>query len=203
MRSANRPPLTPRCSSADTIGPRRWSGDEYMKLAESGYFAGERVELISGEIISMSPQGNYHTIVTTIAQQRLDRLFGGLGFSICQSTYHTDDDATKPEPDLQVLPGKPQDYLDTPPTERLLVVEVSHTTLRHDRGTKLKTYARLGVPEYWILNLNTQQLEVHRHPEQDRTDGWTYRDRNVFGSDDTVTPLKARDQILTVKELFG
>jgi Uma2 family endonuclease len=109
----------------------------------------------------MSPQGDPHRI----AVRRLARVFirglGDRGAVDVQASYAASD-MSKPEPDLVVLP--PGDDLDAPPQRAWLVVEVADSSLARDRGVKARVYAAAGIPEYWIVNLVADVIEVHRQP---------------------------------------
>jgi Uma2 family endonuclease len=70
-----------------------------------------------------------------------------------------------PQPDIAVVPGKPRDYLDHHPSSAHLVVEVAASSLPQDRLTKASIYAAAGIPEYWIINLRQEHVEVHRSPD--------------------------------------
>jgi len=69
-----------------------------------------------------------------------------------------------PEPDVAVVPGRISDYLDRHPTVALLVVEVADSSIAQDRLTKSAIYAASGVPEYWVVDLGSDRVEVHRSP---------------------------------------
>jgi Uma2 family endonuclease len=172
-----------------------------MDLAEQGFFKDDRVELIRGEIRLMSPQGPVHPTVIDIAMRRLDRAFEGLGFTRVQSTFEATDDS-RPEPDLIVLPGKPQDYFKHLPSAALLLVEVSFTTQRYDRGEKLSIYAEAGVGEYWIIDAKARRLEVYREPKQDGQGDWRYAQTQTLELGDTVTPTAAPERSIAVSELM-
>ena len=107
------------------------------------------------------------------------------------------DEHSEPEPDIAVVPGGPFDYLDDHPTSALLVVEVSETSLSHDRGRKLAAYARNDVPEYWLFDLTARRLEVYRQPA-----GETYASRQVLTRSEAVTPLHAPDALIPIAELL-
>jgi Uma2 family endonuclease len=201
-----RPPSVPQAAPAavDRLPERRrFSVEEYYQLAEVGCFQDQRVELIEGDIVVMSPQGPKHPTVIDIASFRLNKAFAGLGYVRSQATYESGPHS-RPEPDLAVIKGKPQDYFDrlATPADTLLLVEVSHTTLGYDRGIKQKLYAQAGVAEYWILDLNTDQLETYRDPHEDSAAGWRYRQAATLGFDEQVTLLAAPDHPIPVRELL-
>ncbi len=151
----------------------------------------------------MSPQGPKHITIIEIASDRLNAAFAGMGYVRSQATFESGS-TSRPEPDVAVIRGKPQDYRDrlATPADTLLLVEVSHTTLGYDRGTKQRLYAEAGVPEYWILDLHSDQLEVYLDPQQDAADGWRYRQVSTLGLDGQVTPTARPDHPIPVRELL-
>jgi Uma2 family endonuclease len=142
--------------------------DEYYRMAEVGLLAPDaRVELIEGEIIDMAPIGISHGSVV----DRLNRLFvravGDRAIVRVQGMilFGT---RSAPQPDVVLLAPSPDDYAHAHPLphDMLLVVEVSDTTLRHDRDVKVPLFARHGIPEAWIVDLQHGELHVYRSPHQ-------------------------------------
>jgi Uma2 family endonuclease len=99
------------------------------------------------------------------------------------------DPDSEPEPDLAVVPGSPTDYIHEHPRTALLVVEVSGTTLPLDRDRKRTIYARAGIPEYWIVNLSEQCLEVYRDPVALPGQAGSYRSSQTLGPSAHLSPL--------------
>jgi Uma2 family endonuclease len=144
--------------SAERVRPLRRR--EYERLAELGAFADERVELLHGRILRMSPQGGPHRYgVEHLAECLIPALRGRARVTLQSSFAATDD--SEPEPDVAVVPLG--DYLDEPPRTAFLVIEVAQTSLADDRR-KAALYAAAGVHEYWIVNLVDAVIEVHRQP---------------------------------------
>jgi Uma2 family endonuclease len=131
---------------------------DYERLAELGHFQNERVELLYGNVVAMSPTGPPHDS----AVQRLNKLFvramGDRAEVRIQSSFAASDDS-EPQPDLALVP--PGSYHDAHPRQALLIVEVAHSSLREDRTVKARLYAESAVPEYWVVNLTNRQIEVH------------------------------------------
>ncbi len=120
----------------------RWRRQEYERVVEAGGFRpNERVELLDGEIWDMTPQGTRHGATYRATHLALQRAFGNGCHSRCQLPFALDD-VSMPEPDIAVVRGAPADYVDRYPDKALLLVEVSVSSLRHDRGRKLSAYAR-------------------------------------------------------------
>jgi Uma2 family endonuclease len=174
---------------------RHWTRSEYERLAKDGYFRGERVELVYGAVVRMSPIGNPHNF----AVEQLNLLLvpialAGRARVRIQSTYLADDDSL-PEPD--VLISEPGEPLDDHPTQALLVAEVSDTSLDYDRTVKRKLYAEANTPEYWLVNLEERCVEVFRDP----VDG-AYAAHAVVGEEGTVSPSAFPDIVVPVARLF-
>ena len=168
--------------------PRRWTRQEYERLVELGVFEDdERLELIDGEILVMSPQGTRHASLVAAAIVALQRAFGP-GFHVRPQCPFAASDLSEPEPDLHVVRGEPLDYRHRhpEPSDTLLVLEVSDTSRRFDLGRKASLYARAGVPEYWVLDLDEETLVVHRDPGAERYGAVSPYDRSR-----SVQPLGA------------
>jgi Uma2 family endonuclease len=182
--------------------PRRWTRTEYYRLAEFGIISPEeRLELIDGEIYRhMSPIGVPHSASMSLVRLCVERAFGK-GYFVTSDHPLTIDDHGEPEPDLIVAVGTAYDYLDRHPrpSDVRLVIEVSDTSLRFDRKTKRSLYARAGIPEYWIVNLKTRQLVVHRSPSAKGV----FSESLELGDGDAVTPLYAPEAAIAVSELFA
>ena len=141
-----------------------WTRAEYERMSEVGLFAPDaRLELLDGEIIDMSPQGPLHVTATQLVAEALRQRLPA-GYLVRVQAPIALDDRSEPEPDLCVVPGVPRDYAKSHPTQALLVIEVSDSTLEYDRTAKAAAYARNGIPEYWILNVRGRVLEVLTRP---------------------------------------
>ena len=138
----------------------RWTREAYDRAVEAGVFGpDDRLELIDGQLLAMTPQGSRHAAIVDLTGDVLREVFGADHRVRMQCPLVAGDDS-EPEPDLAVVPGRARDYLDAHPTGALLVVEVSDDSLRRDRLIKQRLYARHGIPEYWILALPDACLEV-------------------------------------------
>jgi Uma2 family endonuclease len=155
------------------------------------------VELLDGEIISMSPEGNRHA--STVAN--LNDFFGERNqrrYLIGVSHPVEADNLSEPVPDFTLLPRSQKNAKRHPFTrDTLLLVEVSDTSLSYDRDRKLRKYARTGVQEYWIVNLKQDVIEVYRTPQ-----GEEYLDQTVAKAGDTVAPLAFPDTAMAVSEII-
>jgi Uma2 family endonuclease len=180
------------------IPRRRFTREEYYRMAELGLFRGERVELIEGDIIKMSPVSAEHVTCVHRLFQWLFQVFSDATVRI-QSPLNLGD--SEPEPDIAVVPGKAGDYLHAHPTTALLVVEVAQTSLEYDREVKAPLYARAGIPEYWIVNLDGQCIEVYRDPAP-IGEGFGYRSRRIYLKGESLAPLQKPEGAVKVDELL-
>jgi len=138
--------------------------DDYYRMAEVGILGPEdRVELIDGEIIQMSPIGTRHAGCVTRLNRLFNSAFKGRATVSIQNPLRINN-YTEPEPDVVLLKYRDDDYSNKRmlPDDALLVVEVADTTLKYDRDVKLPRYAAGGVPEVWIMDLKGNRLLVYR-----------------------------------------
>lgn len=180
---------------------RRWSRDEYHEMGRLGWFEGQRVELIDGEIIEMSPHGLGHTIVIGLVQQWLQQVFGAGYWIRCQLPLLIGA-TSEPEPEFAVVRGAPRDFKEHP-REALLVIEVSETSIGYDLGEKASLYASAQLQDYWVVDLSEKRIHIHREPRRDQTAlfGWRYDDVQSFEPDDFVSPLAAPAHRVKVADL--
>ena len=141
---------------------------EYDQLIELGAFDGEKIELLRGQLVTVSPIGSRHTRLTVWMNryliEHLDHSFEvhpGLSFAAS--------DDSEPEPDMMVVRKDPARVHH--PEQALLLMEFSDSSIPKDRRLKLSIYAEAGVPEYWIFDLSREGelvVEVYRDPAGSR-----------------------------------
>ena len=136
---------------------------EYERMVELGLFEDERVELLAGVLVEMSPQGLPHAHAVRRLNEILVLALHGRAAVGPQLPFALSEDS-EPEPDLVVSPAG--DYLDGHPSQALLIVEIAESSLRKDRRIKGALYAAAGVPDYWLVNLVEGVFEVHRGPSE-------------------------------------
>ncbi len=189
---------------ARKVEPRqkRWTRAEYYRMLDAGLFRGRRVELIEGVIFQMPPMKTPHAAGLELGERALEAVFGATYWVRTQLPLHFGP-RSEPEPDLAVVPGGPRDFADHP-TTALLIVEISDATLSYDRRRKGSLYARAGIADYWIVNLNRGQLEVYRRPIPDpsRRYGFGYSSVDVLGPNESATPLAAPQAQVRVADLL-
>lgn len=154
---------------------------EYESLVERGLLADSRVELLLGALIDVTPQGPLHAEVVCRLGELLVRELPRAMRTRVQSPLALSDDS-EPEPDIAVVPAG--DYNTAHPSRALLVIEVADTSLQKDRGIKTALYAMAGIPEFWLVSLAENIVEVHRHPSAGR-----YADIQRIGTDGQLEPL--------------
>jgi Uma2 family endonuclease len=181
---------------------RRWTRTEYERLADLGMFAGQRVELVEGEIRVMAAQKNAHVVAVALVEEALRAAFGP-GFWVRVQAPLTLSSISAPEPDLAVVPGTARDYT-AHPTGALLVVEVADATLLYDQRQKSGVYAAAGIADYWIVDLVNRRLVVHRQAAPSAAEPAEIRYQRVatFAADQSVTPLAAPHAAISVADLL-
>jgi len=151
-----------------SLAPQRmkFTVDSYYKMAEHGLLEKDRqVELINGDIIDMSPIRSAHAgMVNYLSKILIHDLFGIA--TICVQNPVRLDDFSEPEPDVLIAQLSKDDYRDQHPSssEVILLIEVADSSLSFDRSTKKALYAEAGIPEYWIINLVDEQVEIFQEP---------------------------------------
>ena len=177
---------------------RRFTVDEYFALAEAGILhKDERVELIDGEIIIMSPISHPHRQSVNWAGRLLNAAVGERAMVQVQAPIELDD-SSAPQPGIAVLRLRPvSDFTPVMPDEVYFLVEVADSSLAFDRGTKLARYAAAGIPEVWIANLVNRQIEAYSNP----VDG-VYQNLLIGHAGATISPQAFPDVTLAVNDFL-
>lgn len=189
--------------AASIVRTRRWSRVEYERLVDLGLFKpGEHLELLDGLLVVREPQNAPHATAVRAVQEALRRAFGP-GWDVRPQLPVALDDDSEPEPDVAAVPGSYRDYRGAHPSRPALLVEIADATVSADRR-KGGLYARAGVPEYWIVNLMDQVLEVYRRPTTSALSrfGWAYAETQVLRRGEVVTPLAAPGGQVAVDDLL-
>jgi Uma2 family endonuclease len=179
--------LHPRMFDPDILAPdgiRKLSRREYDKLVELGVFEDERVELLRGMLVTMSPQGGPHSAITAWLAQRLTRLLDESYDIRAHSPFAATEDS-EPEPDVSVSRRAPGNF--EHPDSALLLIEVSESSIKKDRLLKAPIYGESHVPEYWIVDISGTDLLVHVHTRA-ASDG--YRHIETLRDGDVLHPTK-------------
>ena len=179
---------------------RRFTVDEYLRMAELGILsAGERLELIEGEIIQMAAMGSPHAACVSRLTQLLTRGVGDRALVRVQCPIHLSD-LSAPEPDLALVRPREDHYASAHPgaDDVLLLIEVGETTVEFDRGAKAALYARAGIAEYWLVDLPASAIDVFREPG---TEG--YRDVRRYRAGDLLRPAALPALDVLVEAVLG
>ena len=174
--------------------PRRLARTEYDRMLELGFFRGERIELIRGMVLQMTPTGPQHASrVTALMESFVPPLLNRATVRVQQPFIAHDE--SEPAPDIAVVPfGR---YEGMHPENAFLLVEVSDSSLEYDRTTKAALYAESGVDEYWVVNLRDAVVEVHGAPIDGR---YARVERVARGA--RLAPLAFPDATIALDRLF-
>ena len=182
------------------LARRRFTAAEFFRLVEIGVLAeGDRVELIQGDLIEMSPI--YITHISTL-NRLVWMLSNALGKQVILSVQNpvqlSEDNL--PQPDVAVFRFQEKFYSEqhAKPEDILLIIEVADSSLRYDQRVKSKLYGTAGIADYWIVNLPERQIEVYREP---RPNG--YRTVTTYAPGETLSPLAFPDVVLQVEQIMG
>ncbi|HKB00706.1 MAG TPA: Uma2 family endonuclease [Gemmataceae bacterium] len=189
------PPILPR--------PKRWTVAEFHRLWEQGWFERSRPMLLDGEIYEMAIPGPRHNTGVGLADYALKAVFA-VGYWVRVQMPLVLSQWSDPVPDLAVLTGSVRDYVATQPTTAVLVVEVADTSLSTDTGEKARLYAAAGIADYWVVDLNSRTLIVHRdpHPDPASPHGASYQTATALAPGQSAAPLAAPQAVVNVADLL-
>jgi Uma2 family endonuclease len=173
--------------------------DEYYRMVEVGILTErDRVELIHGEIIKMSPIGSKHAAIVDRLNKILNESLSGKAIVRIQNPVMINS-LNEPEPDIAILKYADDYYVKKHPgpDDIYLVIEVSDTTFAYDKEIKLPLYASAGIPEFWLINIERNEIEVHRSPDTD-----VYKTITIHRSGDKIS-LQAFDLSFDAGVLLG
>ena len=173
---------------------------EYHKMAQAGILSeDDRVELIEGEIVEMMPIGSGHAACVNRLNQLLSERVGNLAIVSVQNPIYLGE-RSEPQPDLALLKPEPGFYATAHPgpEDVLLVVEVAETSPDYDREVEVLLYARAGVPEVWLVDLQGDKIETYRKPS---SQGYSQVRRARRGQRVTLETFPALE--LSVEEILG
>jgi Uma2 family endonuclease len=179
---------------------RKFTVEQYHQMAEKGILhCEEHVELIKGEIITMSPIGFRHaaTINRLVNEFLQLQLAHKTIVSVQNSIYLSD--RSEPQPDLALLKPTDNFYSDRLPnaTDILLLIEVADSSLTYDREVKIPLYAQHKINEVWLINLTQNQLKCYTNPINN-----TYQNQTIFYASQQLSPLAFAELELSLDRLF-
>lgn len=179
-----------------TVTLAKWTIEEYHQMIEAGIFDNRRVELLKGEIVEMSPEGEPHAYFSTEAGEYLSQLLGSRA-KVRPGKPITLPNNSEPEPDIAIVKPLGREYLEHHPYPENVfwLIEYSNSSLEKDLETKTKIYAEVGIAEYWVVNLKKRQLIVFREPS-DRE----YASKTTI-TEGTICPLAFPDIAASVDRL--
>ncbi|MEA2783905.1 MAG: hypothetical protein QOF71_9 [Candidatus Eremiobacteraeota bacterium] len=172
---------------------------EYYRMAEAGILAPrEPVELLDGQLIAMPPMGPPHGYTVHAVARYFFKRFSELAYVSVQGPVALDR-WSEPQPDvmLSALPMEQYAVAHPTPAQVLLVVEVAASSLRYDAGMKLRAYARGGVRECWIVDLEHEHVDVYREP-----DGERFKKHRRVGRGKSISPLAFPDDAVAVTDIL-
>jgi len=179
---------------------RRFTVDEYHRMGRAGVFhEDDRVELLEGQIVEMSPIGPAHAGCVAALTGLLSR--GGHERVVVWVQNPVDlGERSEPQPDVALLAPRADAYRTAHPRaqDMLLVIEVADTSLEHDRDGKVPLYAAAGVPEVWLVNLTDDSVTVYRDPV-----GGRYATVRTARRGETVASLRVPSATLRVEDILG
>lgn len=188
------------CMNAIEDLPRRHAitVEEYVRMGEAHVFARHaRLELMEGEIVEMAPIGSAHAAVVNILDALLGELAPGAIVSVQNALVLNERSA--PQPDVVLLRRRADWYYASHPMagDAFLVVEVADTTLKYDLEVKCPLYARAGIAELWVVDLDRRAMHVFLQPEEGE-----YSIHRVLTRSDKVTVAALADVGFPVSSLF-
>jgi Uma2 family endonuclease len=181
------------------IALRRLSVQDYHRMMESGILRpDERVELLEGQILQMAAKGTAHSAAVSRIENGFRTRLGSAVLLRFQDPIRLND-YSEPEPDVAVVRPDPLYYEDHHPTpsEVFLLIEVSDSTLKFDLEAKAPAYARSGITEYWVLDINDRKLHVYRVPGAE-----SYQSETILSEALSIAPLAFPECVIEVQELL-
>jgi len=175
----------------------KWTLDDYHRMIEAGILCDRRVELLNGEIIEMSPEGIPHAHLSDRSAKYLQALLQGKA-SVREAKPITLPNNSEPEPDLSIVQDLNEEYFDHHPYPENIfwIVEFSNTSLTKDLEIKSRVYARVGIREYWVVNLKRMELILFRDPVEDE-----YREKRILTHGE-ISPVAFPEVAIAVNQFI-
>lgn len=187
-------------SSAAASVRHKLSVNDYYRMGEAGILhEDDRIELIEGDLIDMAPIGSRHAGMVTRLDRLLGRAVNDRAVISVQNPLHLSDRSV-PQPDVMMLKPRSDDYIDAlpEPADVLVLIEVADSSIDYDRKTKLPLYARHGIPEVWLIDLNTQCLEHYAQPSEEG-----YGQRETMDHRHKISPALLPEVIIDLAQLLS
>ena len=179
-----------------TLTTYKWSIEEWHELVDAGLLSGKPVEFLEGEIVTVSPEGVEHRYTNSSIVKYLRSIFDKT--AEIQESHPITLDNSEPEPDVAIvrLPESIYRTRHPYPQDIYWLIEISNRTLKTDLNQKKITYARNGIPEYWVIDLKNKKLIVHT---QIQGDNYTQVNEYTKG---TISPLAFPNVAIALDKLL-
>lgn len=163
-----------------------------------GWLEGHPVELLDGEVIVMAAMNPPHFVASGKTADKVRHIFS-TGYIICDAKPIALSENSEPEPDITVVRGQWDDFGSSLPAPSVvaLAIEISATTLTYDLERKADLYARSGIADYWVLDVENRRLIVHREPRDGK-----YQSVQTLKESDTIAPLEKPDASIQIVDLL-
>jgi Uma2 family endonuclease len=181
------------------IQRRRFTVDDYHRMGDAGILLeDDRVELIYGEILAMSPIGNPHNAAVDRANRALVRAAGDSAIVRVQGSVRLNN-YNEPQPDIVLLKPRDDFYAvgGANPSDILLIIEMADSSLRYDRKLKARLYAEMRVVEYWVADLNAERVYSYSDRQEK-----SYRVVRQFRKGESISPELLPDCRIPVESLL-
>lgn len=156
--------ISPPVPTVDGLVVRPMHRDEYFALAEHGYFDDEKIELLDGLVVTVSPESDPHALVIRELNWLLARSLPETGWRVSVGHPFLAGNWSVPEPDVAIIPKTDRVIH---PDSAALIVEVAYSSRRRDLGRKAGIYAAADLPSYWVVDLKAEVTHVHTRPGAD------------------------------------
>ena len=181
------------------VSRRRFTADDYQRMGQAGILSkNDRVELIDGEVVAMTPIGPRHCACVDRATRALVTRAGATAIVRVQGSVRLDL-YTEPEPDLVLLRPRADFYASRHPgpDDILLIIEVADSSIEYDRDVKLAVYAQSRVSEYWLADLNANLLFCYSLPESS-----AYRNVRQYQRGESLAPQLLPECVIPADDLL-
>lgn len=181
-----------------TVSVAKWTIDDYHQMIAVGLLDERRVELLKGDIVNMTPEGEPHAYSSCEAGEYLMQLLG-TGATVRPAKPITLPNQSEPEPDLAIVQRLGREYLHHHPYPENIywLIEYADTSLEKDLTLKTTIYAEVDIPEYWVVNLQKQQVTVFRCPEAGQ---YTEQTQSKTG---VIYPLAFPDVAVSIESIIS
>jgi Uma2 family endonuclease len=185
---------------AGIVTRKRFTADQYQRMGQVGILLeGDRVELIDGEVVAMTPIGPRHNASVAQTNRALVRAAGDDAIVLPQGSVRLDL-YYEPQPDIVLLRPRSDFYASrhAGPDDILLIVEIAESSIEYDRDVKAPIYAAAGIPEYWVIDLNTKLVWRDSSPERGE-----YQSVEQYSRGQSIAPLLLPTCVIAVDEVLA